>query len=356
MTAKRASIDALTRFSRTVLLTVGADEATADAATRAMMHGSRLGVDSHGIRLLEHYAKVLTTGRVNPQPTMRISSSYYAIATLDADNGHGALAAFKAMEHAVQLAQTLGMGAVAIRDSSHFGPAGAYALAAAEAGCIGLVTCNSDSIVRLHDGAIPFHGTNPIACAAPAGAGKPWLFDMATSAISYNRVRLSRSLGRTLPPGVASAVDGEDTPDPAEATMLAPVGGAYGFKGAGLAGLAEILSAVFTGMRLSFEIGPMITPVMATPRHLGAFVMAIRADAVAGAETYTASMERYLDRLRKSPAKAGASVMAPGDREWAEAARREVEGVPIDPETDAAFVQFAARFGIALPYMQNGAA
>ena len=137
--------------------------------------------------------------------------------------------------------------------------------------------------------------------------------------------------------------------------MLAPVGGAYGYKGAGLAGLAEILSAVFTGMRLSFEVGPMITPVMTTPRHLGAFVMAMRADAVAGAETYTASMERYLDRLRNSPPKAGASVMAPGDREWAEAARREVEGVPIDPETEAAFAQFAARFGIALPYMQNGA-
>ena len=70
-------------FSRAVLSAAGADAATADAATRAMMHGSRLGVDSHGIRLLDHYAKVLTTGRVNPRPNMRIASKFAAIAALD---------------------------------------------------------------------------------------------------------------------------------------------------------------------------------------------------------------------------------------------------------------------------------
>ncbi|WP_088344470.1 MULTISPECIES: Ldh family oxidoreductase [Rhodomicrobium] len=353
--AKRAPIDALARFSRAVLLAVGADEATADAATRAMLHGSRLGVDSHGVRLLEHYAKVLTLGRVNPRPEMRISSNLPAIATLDADNGHGALATYKAMEHAVQIAQTNGLGAVAVQNSSHFGPAGAFALAAAEAGCIGLVSCNSDSIVRLHDGAAPFHGTNPIAVAAPSGEARPWLFDMATSAISYNKVRLSRSLGRTLPAGVASSADGEDTQDAAEATMLAPLGGAFGFKGAGMAGIAEILSAVFTGMRLSFEVGPMVTPNMSKPRHLGAFVLAMRADAVVGEDGFQSSMQRYLKRLRASPARAGAAVMAPGDREWAEAARRETQGVPVDPETAQAFERFAGRFGIALPFMQNGA-
>ena len=164
---------------------------------------------------------------------MRITSTFGAIAALDADHGHGALATYTAMRHAVGLAQTLGLGAVAIRNSSHFGPAGAYALAAAEAGCIGLTVCNTDSLVRLHDGAAGFHGTNPIACAVPTGGERPWLLDMATSAIPYNRVLLNRSLGRALPPGVASAADGSDTTDPERAVMLAPLGGAFGYKGAG---------------------------------------------------------------------------------------------------------------------------
>jgi LDH2 family malate/lactate/ureidoglycolate dehydrogenase len=314
-----------------------------------MMHGSRLGVDSHGVRLLIHYITVLEGGRLNPRPNLRIVGGFGAVAALDGDHAHGALATYRAMDHAVGLAQTMGIGAVAIRNSSHFGPAGAYALAAAEAGCIGLCVCNTDSFVRLHDGAAPLHGTNPIACGVPTGGERPWLFDMATSAIPYNRVRLSRSLGRALPEGVASTPDGHNTTDPDKATMLAPVGGEFSYKGAGIAGVVEILSAVFTGTKLSFDLLPMVGEDLSTPRGMGAFVMAIRADVVVDQQSFHGAMGRYLDRLRASPARAGGKVMAPGDREWAEAARREVQGVPLDPDTDAAFNMLGARFGLEPP-------
>jgi LDH2 family malate/lactate/ureidoglycolate dehydrogenase len=350
----KASVDALDRFCRAVLSAAGADEPTADAATRAMMHGSRLGVDSHGVRLLAHYSAVLMEGRVNPNPNISLTDTFGAAATLDADHGHGALAAYTAMSHAVQAAGRFGLCAVAIRNSSHFGPAGAYALAAAQAGCIGFATCNADSFVRLHDGAIPFHGTNPIACAVPTGGPRPWLLDMATSAIPYNRVTLNRSLGRRLPPDVASDAQGADTEDPEQAVMLAPLGAAFGYKGAGIAGLAEILSAALTGMKLSFEIAPMAGPDMSTPRELGMFVMAMRPEAFIGLDSFNDSMTRYLDSLRRSPARPGAKVMAPGDREWAEVERRETHGVPIDPATGQAFEALAARFGIGLPFMERG--
>jgi LDH2 family malate/lactate/ureidoglycolate dehydrogenase len=352
---RHAPVDALDRFSRAVLSAAGADAATTDAATRAMMHGSRLGVDSHGIRLLGHYATVLTTGRVNPRPNMRITSKFAAIAALDGDHGHGALSTYKAMEHAVGLAGTLGLGAVAIRNSSHFGPAGAYALAAAEAGCIGMTICNTDSLVRLHDGAAGFHGTNPIACAVPTGGAQAWLLDMATSAVPFNRVLLNRSLGRMLPPGVASAPDGTDTEDPQQATMLAPLGGAFGYKGAGLAGFVEILSAVLTGMSSSLDMLSMVGGDLTTPRRMGAFVLAIRPDAVIDAASFEGGMQRYLDTLLASPTRAGGTVLAPGDREWAEAARREVQGVPIDPKTEQAFHELSAQYGIALPFAEPGA-
>ena len=352
-TPRRAAIGALDGFSRAALSAAGADEATADAATRAMIHGSRLGVDSHGIRLLGHYAKVLTTGRINPRPNMRVASKFAAIAALDGDHGHGALATYKAMEHAVGLAQTMGLGAVSVRNSSHFGPAGAFSLAAAEAGCIGLTICNTDSLVRLHDGAAGFHGTNPIACAVPTGSAHPWLLDMATSAVPFNRVLLNRSIGRMLPPGVASAADGTDTEDSGEATMLAPLGGEFGYKGAGLAGLVEILSSVFSGMTSSLDILSMVGGDLSTPRKMGAFVMAIRPDAIIDAADFQDGMQRYLDTLHASPVRAGGTVLAPGDREWAEAARREVQGVPIDPATEQAFQELSDRYGIALPFAEH---
>ena len=346
MTVAVADLD---RFCRAVLAAAGGDPPTVDAVTRAIMHGSRLGVDSHGVRLLDHYVTVLTRGRVNPRPTMTIGDATGATACLDADHGHGAPATYAAMDHAMQLAERFGIGAVAIRNSSHFGPAGAYALVAAEAGFIGLVMCNSDSFVRLHDGATPFHGTNPIACAVPVRDARPWLLDMATSTIPYNRMLLFQSLGRPLPIGAASAADGIDTEEPDRATMLAPIGGAFGFKGAGLAGLIEILSAGLSGMRLSFDILPMGGPDFGTPRSMGAFVLAIRPGAFVDPDTFQDAVGRYLEALRRSQPRDGKTVLAPGDREWAEADRRAAAGIPIDPVTEQAFERLAKTLSVQPP-------
>lgn len=347
MTQDLPSVDAaaLDRFVRAVLAAVGADQPTVDAAARAMMHGSRFGIDSHGVRLLDHYVTVMREGRVSPRPTLSFLAETAATAVLDAGHAHGARAAYAAMEKAVALARGAGVGCVSIRNASHFGPAGAYALAAAEAGMIGFATCNSDAFVRLHDGAERFHGTNPLAWAVPAGE-RPWFFDMATSAIPYNRVLLYRSTGTALPEGTASDTRGVDTTDPHAAEMLAPLGNAFGFKGAGLAGVAEIFSAVLSGMQLSTELLPMGGPDLSTPRPLGAFVMAMRPDAFVDPGTFADGMARYLAALRGSTPREGGRVLAPGDREWAEADRRAAEGIPIDPATAAAFSRLAERHGV----------
>ena len=126
------------------------------------------------------------------------------------------------------MAAEAGVGAVGVRDSSHFGPAGAYAIRIAERGKVGLVFGNADAFVRLHEGAARFHGTNPIAMAAPIPGGDPWLFDMATSAIPFNRVRLYASNDQLLPDGVASDATGRDTFAPDAVELLAPLGGAFG--------------------------------------------------------------------------------------------------------------------------------
>lgn len=344
----RVSLAALSAFSNSVFLRCGADAATADAATRSMMHGTTYGVDSHGIRLLPHYVKALQGGRLNKAPNLKLVHSFGVVATLDADHAQGALAAYTAMDHAMQRAGQFGIGAVAIRNTSHFGPAGAYAIEATRQAYIGVVFANSDSFVRLHDGAERFHGTNPISVGIPTGEKTPWLLDMATSAVPYNRVLLYRSLGTPLPQAVASDAAGIDTTDPHLAEMLAPLGGAFGFKGAALAGIAEIFSAVLSGMRLSTEIAPMNGPDFATPRQMGAFVMAIKPDAFLSKAEFEDGMQRYLRNLRQSPPREGARVMAPGDREWLVAQERQRNGVQIDPATSEAFMQLEATYGVSL--------
>jgi ureidoglycolate dehydrogenase (NAD+) len=318
----------------------GADAASAEACTRALLHASRLGIDSHGVRLAAHYVAMMRSGRINPRPQRRVRTTGSATAMLDADNGLGHASAYAAMEAACELARAAGIGAVGVVGSSHFGAAGAYAVAGAERGLIALATTNTDSLVALHGARGPFHGTNPIAVAAPVAGGNPWLMDLATSSIPFNRVALARTLGDALPEGVAADAGGAPTRDPAQADMLLPLGGAdFGYKGAGLAGLVSLLSAVLTGGTLDHDMRPMFrTDDFHTRRNLGHFCLALDPDRFVGRAAYDDAMARYLAALRATPGRAGERVLAPGDREWETEAQRLRAGIPIDRET-AAFLE-----------------
>jgi ureidoglycolate dehydrogenase (NAD+) len=326
----------------TALRNAGASEDSLRAATRAMMHASLVGVDSHGVRLTEHYSRVLNSGRVNPNPSIRIEQRGAGSAMINADNGLGHLAGYRAIETGIEIAREAGVAAVGVTASSHLGAAGAYAMAGADDGFITFATTNTDALVSLFDGAAPFHGTNPLALAAPVPNQRPWLLDMATSSIPWNRVLLYRSLGgRPLPDGVAADSSGAVVTDPNLVKMLLPLGGTdYGYKGAGLAGVATLLSAVLTGSTIDPEMISMSRgPDWSTPRNLGHFFIVIDPGRFAGREVYDALIVRYLDAIRNAPQAEGGTVMAPGDREWAVADERERMGIPIDPDT-ARFLGF----------------
>lgn len=317
------------------LAEAGASEASRAAAIRAMIHASLVGVDSHGVRLTGHYCKMLGGGRLNKDPQLKVESRGAGSAMVHGDDGLGYYAAYKAVEVGIDLARQAGVGAVGIKHSSHLGAAGAYALAGAEQGFVTFATTNTDSMVALYDGAQKFHGTNPLAFAAPVPNARPWLLDMATSSIPLNRVLLHRSLDKELPEGVAATPDGQPTTDPHAADMLLPLGGLdYGYKGAALAGVATLFSALLTGTTLDPDFIPMYGgDDISTPRNMGHFVLVIDPDKFAGRAVFAAAIGSYLESLRGSRVREGGRVMAPGDREWEEMDRRKAEGIPVDPDT-----------------------
>lgn len=319
----------------TRLAAAGASEASRGAAIRAMLHASLLGIDSHGVRLTEHYCRMLDGGRLNKNPQLRFEHRGAGSAMVDGDDGLGHYAAYHAVEVGMALAREAGVGAVGIRRSSHLGAAGAYALAGAEEGFVTFATTNTDAMVALHTGAQKFHGTNPLAFAAPVPNARPWLLDMATSSIPLNRVLLHRSLDQELPEGVAATPDGFPTTDPHAADLLLPLGGVdYGYKGAGLAGVATLFSSLLTGTTLDPDFIPMYGGTdISTPRNMGHFVLVIDPDKFAGSAVFGAAITTYLAGLRASTTRPGGKVMAPGDREWATLAERQTNGIPLDPDT-----------------------
>ena len=50
---------------------IGAEQNVASACVSSVMHGTRFGVDSHGVRLIPHYINVLETGRLNKNPSIK---------------------------------------------------------------------------------------------------------------------------------------------------------------------------------------------------------------------------------------------------------------------------------------------
>ena len=335
-------VDDLERRVFQALVSAGASQESAQAAVRAMMHASLVGVDSHGVRLVEHYCRMLAGGRLNKNPHLAVRRTAAASALVHGDDGLGHYAAYKAVQIGIELACESGVAGVGIEHSSHLGAAGAYAVAGAEQGFITFATTNTDAMVALFDGAQRFHGTNPLSFAAPVPGSRPWLLDMATSSIPMNRVLLHRSLGTPLPEGVAADAQGVPTTDPDDVEMLLPLGGeGYGYKGAGLAGVATLFSALLTGTTLDPNFIPMYgTDNIHEPRNMGHFVLVIDPDKFVGVALFGQAIAKYLASLRGALSRPGGGrIMAPGDREWAEADRRACDGVPLDPDT-ARFLRY----------------
>lgn len=319
--ARSATVEVLASFSEDVLRAAGADEASAQAATWAMLHASLHGVDSHGIRLLPWYADCLRNGIAKGNPNVTVDHRRRAAALVNADHGLGHLAMYRAMDEACALARDCGIGMASVINSTHFGAAGAYTLAAADAGFIGFVASNSGAFVVPHGGAKPAHGTSPLSLSAPNPRGDPFLLDMATSAIPWNKVLRSRTEGLELPEGTAVDASGAFTTDAHRAVALAPVGGPqFGYKGAGLAGMAEVLGGILSGMRLSAEQDGLALG----DTRLGHFVMAIDPTLFMTLEAFGERMEAYLEVFRREP-----GTHAAGGPEWERRRLREAEGIPI---------------------------
>ena len=345
----RAWAHDLQNFLRALFSAAGLNHDGAEATARALTDASARGVDTHGARLAPWYVPMIESGRINRRPHVAFARKADAVGHVDGDGGFGHLPSFRAIEEGCILAEKAGVAAVSVGRSMHHGATGVYTLVAARRGFAAIGMTHADPAVVPHGGLKPFYGTNPISFAVPAPDEDPMLLDMATSAIPYNRVHLRRAIGAPLPSDVAVDASGAPTRDPHAAAALIPLGGVdFGYKGAGLAAMVDVLCSAFTGMpngaRLRSFGGPATDPI-----HIGHFFLLLRPETFRALTAFNASIGDFLDDLRRQPAKPGASVMAPGDIEKAEATRRAKLGVPIDHKTWTELGALADRYGVPVP-------
>ncbi|MBW1676561.1 MAG: Ldh family oxidoreductase [Deltaproteobacteria bacterium] len=331
-----------------VLKKEGVDEVAAGHVAGGLVHASLRGVDSHGIRLLPHYLKALKSGRINPRPNYRFDRTTHCTGVLDADNAYGHAAGMEAVKRVLELAGEAGMGAVAVKRSTHFGAASFFGLEISRHGMIGMSFTHADSLIVPTAGTRRFLGNNPICFTAPCEGEDPICLDMATSVITFNKVLQLREEGSMVPAGVGADKTGRETTNPHEIVNLLPVGG---YKGYGLSLMIEILCALLTQMPFGPHIPRMYDALIEEKRNLGHFFMAIRVDAFEQLDTFKRRMKELVTELRQEPSlEPDLGVQVAGDPEKRISEERKKKGIPLRTVEVEFFKQAAVDYGVKIQF------
>src|SRR3954452_22921554 len=152
----------LREFTARVFEHFGVPPGDAAQAADVLAASDLRGVDSHGVARLHAYFDLLSLGRINPRPNVRVVRELPAAATVDGDNGLGLVVGPAANDIALAKAEAVGSAVVSVCNTNHFGMAGYYPLRALERGLIGWAMTNSTKLVAPLGGAARVLGTKPL--------------------------------------------------------------------------------------------------------------------------------------------------------------------------------------------------
>jgi LDH2 family malate/lactate/ureidoglycolate dehydrogenase len=308
-----------------------------DAALSAevLMTSDLRGCESHGVsNQLRVYVQMYGDQEINPAPNLRVTRETDVTANVDGDTGLGLHVLPKAMEMAIEKADKHGMGAVTVHNSRHIGMLAYHSMMPLEHDMIGITTTAGNPLIMAptHAGE-PLLSTNPWAWAAPARNEAPFVFDIATTQVAGNKLRLAQRIGAPMDPAWVADTEGtpimESAPLPDE-YMILPFGGIReqgSHKGYGFAAMAEIMAPILSGMGPGFLMPTHPRTIM------GHYVQAIKIDGFIDPEQFKDDMDRFLLRLRNAkPAPGQDRVVYAGLPEAEEVEIRLKDGIPYHRE------------------------
>ena len=253
----RIPFDDLRSTLERVFLHLGLDPERAALSARLTAETDRDGVRTHGIARLPRFAEMVRNGSIDPLARPECVASFGALERWTGHRGPGNLAAHTARARAVSLAETHGLGAVALGDTTHWQRGGAFGWQAAEAGFAALCWTNTLPNLPPWGATTPALGNNPLVLAIPytsAEQSTPIVLDMAMSQYSYGTLAAYRERGQLLPYAGGFDEQGELTRDPAaieRSQRALPIGL---WKGAGLSFVLDVLGAMLAGGRSTHQI------------------------------------------------------------------------------------------------------
>ncbi|KKN43577.1 hypothetical protein LCGC14_0701770 [marine sediment metagenome] len=334
--------ETLKNFMTDVFIGLEVPKEDAEIISEVLITSDLRGIDSHGIQRCKMYYDRIKAGIYNPKTEFEIVSDNMGTAVVDGHCGMGHVIAYKAMRLAIEKAKKFGLGAVACRNSTHFGIAGYYSLMAINEGMIGFTTTNTRPAVPPTFGVEPMLGTNPLTYGAPTDEVFPFLIDAATSIIQRGKVEVYNRIQKPLPNGLIITNNGNSETDPGEvlhdlldrSAALLPLGGkgesTSGHKGYGYATFAEILSsALQDGIFLRDTAG--VIEDGQKRLKVGHFFLAINVGNFIPLQKFKKTAGNIMRELRSSKLAPGKDkIYTAGEKEYSSEEERKETGIPIN--------------------------
>ena len=338
------SVNVIENFMLDVFQGLGVPEDEARICADVLIASDLRGIASHGVGRLKYYYDRIQAGVQFTTTDMEIVKETETTALVDGHHGMGHVIAYRSMRIAMDKAKRYGLGAVTVRNSTHFGIAGYYPLMAAREGMMGLAVTNARPAIAPTFSTEPMLGTNPIAFAAPSDMGYPFCFDGATPITQRGKIEVAARAEKPVPAGWVIDTQGNPMTDPDEilealgtaTAALLPLGGAgeelAGYKGYSLAAMVEILSASLCGGAFMKDLLGFAPDGSRRPYMLGPFFLAIDIEHFVPLEVsrrITGQIMRALQNARKAP---GAErIYVAGEKEYKQENLIRKQGVPVNP-------------------------
>lgn len=332
MTAQRPTIftpEKLKAFVKALSKKYGLSDRDAEIFASNIIDANLTGVDTHGLTRLAIYLKRIKLGLINPHAAMRFEQRFPIAAVLNADNGLGQIAGEKAINKAIEMAKTYGLGAVAVRNSQHFGTLGYYCNKAAEDEVICLAFTNAEPALPPWGSYEPFFGTNPIAMGVPVKDDIPIIIDLSTSIVARGKIISASKQKTPIPEGWALDPEGNPTTDPDKA-LAGSVLTMAGPKGYALAMMVDILSGVLSGSGYGKNVHSMYKDLK-NPAGVGHFFLCINIEAFMSREVFYKRIKKMKEQIKSSAKRQGVGeIRVPGERRAKTKTERLKAGIHLD--------------------------
>lgn len=285
----------------------------AEIVADSLVHADLTNLQSHGVQRVKFYTDSIELGGTTAVCHLKQLTDSPSCALLDAQGALGIVAAYRAMELAIQKARQTGIGMVNVRNSNHCSCTAYYIQMAARENMLGIVSSNAPKSMAPWGSREKYLGTNPLAVGAPTH-GDPIMVDMATSVVARGKIILANKKKEPIPEGWAIDVDGHPTTDAAKALegCVLPFGGA---KGSGIAMMIDIFSGVLSGSAYGSHINsPFTHPEL--PMNTGHSMIAIDISRFQDVETFLTTMDTYRSEVKSLKKAAGVEeIFMPGEIE-----------------------------------------